>query len=64
MVYVKNGALQSAIDNAAVGEIIILTDNITLTNRITVSNVITIDLNGCVITGNIDDSYGAYRRRI
>lgn len=59
MAYVKNGALQSAIDNAAVGETVVLTSDITLTNRINVSNVVTIDLNGYVITGNINDSYGA-----
>lgn len=59
MVYVENGALQSAIDKAAVEEIVVLTSDITLTNRVTVSNVVTIDLNGHVITGNIDDGYGA-----
>lgn len=59
MAYIKNGALQSAIDNAAVGETLMLTSDIVLTNRITVSNVVTIDLNGYVISGNIDDSYGA-----
>lgn len=59
MVYVKNGALQSAIDNAAVGEIVMLTSDITLTSRVNVSNVATIDLNGYVITGNINDGYGA-----
>lgn len=59
MAYVKNGALQSAIDNAVVGETLQLVSDITLTNRVTVSNVVTIDLNGHVITGNIDDSYGA-----
>lgn len=58
MANVENGALQSAIDNAAVGETLVLTNNITLTNRINVSNVVTIDLNGYVITGNINDSYG------
>jgi hypothetical protein len=58
MTYIKNGALQSAIDNAAVGETIVLTEDIVLTSRVTVSNVVTIDLNGCVITGNINDSYG------
>ena len=59
MVYVKNGALQSAIDNAAVGETLALTSDITLTRRVTVSNVVTIDLNGHVITGNINDDNGA-----
>lgn len=59
MVNVENGALQSAIDRAAVGETVVLTSNIDLTNRVTVSNVITIDLNGYTITGNIDDAYGA-----
>lgn len=59
MANVINGALQSAIDNAAVGETLILTSNIALTGRITVSNVVTIDLNGYTITGNIDDGYGA-----
>ena len=59
MAYIKNGALQSAIDNAAVGETLMLTSDIVLTNRITVSNVVAIDLNGYVISGNIDDSYGA-----
>lgn len=59
MTYVENGALQSAIDKAAVGETLVLKNDITLTSRITVSNVVTIDLNGHVITGNINDSYGA-----
>lgn len=59
MANVGNGTLQSAINNAAVGETLVLTSNITLTNRITVSNVVTIDLNGYIITGNIDDGYGA-----
>ena len=59
MVYVENGALQSAIDNAAVGETLVLTSDITLNSRINVSNIVTIDLNGYTITGNIDDYYGA-----
>ena len=59
MANVKNGALQSAIDNAVVGETIMLTSDITLTSKITVSNVVTIDLNGYVITGNISGGYGA-----
>ena len=59
MANVENGALQSAINNAAVGETLVLTSDITLTNRVTVSNVVTIDLNGYVITGNINDDYGA-----
>lgn len=59
MANVENGTLQTAIDNAAVGEIVVLTNDITLTSRITVSNVVTIDLNGYVISGSIDDSYGA-----
>lgn len=59
MANVENGTLQSAINNAAVGETLVLTDNITLTNRITVSNVVTIDLNGYTITGDINDGYGA-----
>lgn len=59
MANVKNGALQSAIDNAAVGETLTLTSDIVLTSRINVSNVVTVDLNGYMITGNINDSYGA-----
>lgn len=59
MANVENGALQSAIDKAAVGETLVLTSDITLTSRVTVSNVVTIDLNGHIITGNINDSYGA-----
>ena len=59
MVNVKNGALQTAIDNAAVGETVMLTEDIVLTNRVTVSNVVTIDLNGHTITGDVDDGYGA-----
>ena len=59
MANIINGALQSAIDNAAVGETLILTSDITLTSRITVSNVVTIDLNGYTITGNINDANGA-----
>jgi len=58
MANVKNGALQSAIDNAVVGETIILTENIALTGRVTVSNVVTIDLNGYTITGDINDGFG------
>lgn len=59
MANLENGALQSAIDKAVVGEVITLTSNITLTSRINVSNVVTIDLNGYIITGNINDSNGA-----
>lgn len=59
MINVENGALQTAIHNAAVGETIVLTSDITLTGRVTVSNVVTIDLNGCTITSNVDDGYGA-----
>lgn len=59
MINVENGALQSAINDAAVGETIVLTSDITLTSRVTVSNVVTIDLNGYTITGNIDDDFGA-----
>lgn len=59
MANVENGTLQKAIDNAAVGETLVLTSDIALTNRVTVSNIVTIDLNGHVITGNINDGYGA-----
>ena len=59
MANVENDALQYAIDKAAVGETVMLTSDIALTNRINVSNVVTIDLNGYVITGNINDGYGA-----
>lgn len=59
MVNVENGALQFAIDKAAVGETVVLTSDIILTNRVNVSNVVTIDLNGHIINGNIDDNYGA-----
>ena len=59
MADVENGALQTAVDNAAVGETVVLTSDITLASRVTISNVVTIDLNGYVITGNIDDGYGA-----
>ena len=58
MANVENGALQSAVNNAAVGEVVVLTSDITLTNRVNVSNVITIDLNGYTISSDIDDSYG------
>ena len=58
MANVENGALQTAIDNAAVGETVMLTSDVTLTKRVTVSNVVTIDLNGYTITGNINDGYG------
>ena len=58
MANVKNGTLQSAIDNAVVGETLVLTENIALTDRITVSNVVTIDLNSYTITGDINDGYG------
>lgn len=59
MANVENGALQSAINNAAVGETLVLTSDMVLTGRVTVSNVVTIDLNGHVITGNVNDGYGA-----
>jgi hypothetical protein len=59
MANVKNGALQFAIDNAAVGETVVLTSDITLTSRVSVSNIVVLDLNGYTITGNIDDNYGA-----
>lgn len=59
MANVENGALQYAINNAAVGETVVLTSDITLVSRVTVSNIITIDLNGYTITGNVNDSYGA-----
>ena len=59
MANVENGALQKVIDNAAVGETLVLTSDITLTGRINVSNVVTVDLNGHVITGNVNDGYGA-----
>ena len=59
MANVENGALQLAINNAAVGEVIVLTNDIILTSRVTVSNVVTIDLNGYSIIGDIDDGYGA-----
>lgn len=59
MANIENGALQSAIDNAAVGETVVLTEDIVLTSRVTISNVVTVDLNGHTITGNINDSYGA-----
>lgn len=58
MANVENGALQIAINNAVVGETVVLTSDITLTNRVTVSNVVTIDLNGYSIKGDIND-YGA-----
>lgn len=59
MANVENGALQFAINNAAVGETVVLTSDITLTSRVTVSNVVTIDLNGYSIKGDINDGYGA-----
>lgn len=59
MANAENGALQTAIDNAAVGETIMLTENIVLTSRVTVANVVTLDLNGYSISGDIDDGYGA-----
>lgn len=59
MANVENGALQTAINNAAVGETVVLTENVTLDSRVTVSNVVTIDLNGYTISGDINDGYGA-----
>lgn len=59
MANVENGALQEAINNAAVGETVVLTENITLSGRVTVSNVVTLDLNGYTIYGDINDGYGA-----
>lgn len=58
MVNVENGALQYAIDNASVGETVVLTNDIVLTSKVNVSNVVTIDLNGHTITSNFDDGYG------
>ena len=58
MANVENGALQKAIDNAAVGETVVLTSDIALTKRVTVSNVVTIDLNGYSVKGDINDGYG------
>ena len=59
MIYVENGSLQTAVDSAIVGDVVMLTENITLTSRLKVSNVVTIDLNGYSITADINDSYGA-----
>lgn len=59
MANVKNGALQYAIDNAAIGESVVLTNDIVLTSRVTISNVVTIDLNGYTISSNLNDGYGA-----
>jgi hypothetical protein len=59
MANVENITLQSAINNAAVGETVVLTSDIALTSRVTVSNVVTIDLNGHTITSSFDDGYGA-----
>ena len=59
MASLNNSTLQSIINKAAIGEIITLTNDIVLTSRITVSNSVIIDLNGHIITGNIDDGYGA-----
>lgn len=59
MANVENGALQKAIENAAVNETVVLTSDVSLTGRVTVSNIVTIDLNGYTINGNIDDGYGA-----
>lgn len=59
MADVENGALQTAIDGAAVGETVVLTSDIVLTSRVTVSNAVTIDLNGYTIAGDINDGYGA-----
>ena len=59
MANVKNGALQFAINNAAVGETVVLIEDIILTSRVTVSNIVTIDLNGYSIICDIDDGYGA-----
>ena len=59
MANVENGALQTAIDNAVVGETVVLTSDIVLTKRVTESNVVTIDLIGYSIKGDVNDSYGA-----
>ena len=59
MANVENGTLQKAIDIAAVGESVVLTNDIVLTSRISVSNVVTIVLNGYAVTSNFDDGYGA-----
>lgn len=56
---VNNNTLQIAINNAAVDEVITLTEDITITSRITVANIITLDLNGYTISGDINDGYGA-----
>ena len=59
MANVINGALQTAIDNAAVGEVVTLTSDIVLSSRINVSSVVTLDLNGYKISWDINDGYGA-----
>ena len=51
--------INMAVYKVAVGETVVLTEDIVLTSRVTVSNVVTIDLNGHIITGNINDGYGA-----
>lgn len=58
MANVENGALQATIDNAVVGETVVLTNDIVITSRVTVSNIVTLDLNGYNINGDIDDGYG------
>ena len=59
MANVESKVLQNMIDNAAVGETVVLTSDVVLTSRVTVSNVVTIDLNGHSINGDINDGYGA-----
>lgn len=59
MANIENSSLQSAIDSAAVGETIVLTEDIILNSKLSIANVVTIDLNGYTITGNINDGYGA-----
>lgn len=59
MVYVENNNLLGVISSAAVGETVVLNNDIVLEERVTISKEIILDLNGHSIVGNLEDDYGA-----
>lgn len=58
MVNVENNNLQATIDSVSAGETIVLINDIVLTSKVSISKEITLDLNGYVISGDVDDIYG------
>lgn len=58
MVNVENNNLQAIIDSVSTGETIVLMNDIVLTSKVSISKELTLDLNGYVISGDVDDIYG------